>query len=88
MTTNLLNPPVILFYMTLLPQFIGPRDPFFARFLVLAATHVAMSLVWLTFYAAALGVLADRLARPLVRRTLEGLTGAVLVGLGARLLVR
>jgi threonine/homoserine/homoserine lactone efflux protein len=87
-TTNLLNPPVILFYMTLLPQFIGPRDPFFARFLVLAATHVAMSLVWLTFYAAALGVLADRLARPLVRRTLEGLTGAVLVGLGARLLVR
>jgi threonine/homoserine/homoserine lactone efflux protein len=88
MTTNLLNPPVILFYMTLLPQFIGPRDPFFARFLVLAATHVAMSLVWLTFYAAALGVLADRLARPLVRRTLEGLTGSVLVGLGARLLVR
>lgn len=87
-TTNLLNPPVILFYMTLLPQFIGPRDPFFTRFLVLAATHVLLSLVWLTFYASALGVLADRLARPLVRRTLEGLTGAVLVGLGARLLVR
>jgi threonine/homoserine/homoserine lactone efflux protein len=88
MTTNLLNPPVILFYMTLLPQFIGPHDPFFARFLVLAATHVVMSLVWLTVYAVALGVLADRLARPLVRRTLEGLTGAVLIGLGARLLVR
>ncbi len=86
--TNVLNPPVILFYMTLLPQFIGPRDPFFARFLVLAATHVLMSLAWLTFYAAALGVLADRLARPLVRRTLEGMTGVVLVGLGARLLVR
>jgi threonine/homoserine/homoserine lactone efflux protein len=88
MTTNLLNPPVILFYMTLLPQFIGPRDPFFTRFLVLAATHVSMSLLWLTFYAAALGILADRLARPLVRRTLEGMTGAVLVGLGVRLLVR
>ncbi len=87
-TTNLLNPPVILFYMTLLPQFIGPHDPFFTRFLVLAGSHVLLSLAWLTFYAAALGVLADRLARPLVRRTLEGLTGAVLVGLGARLLVR
>ncbi len=85
--TNLLNPPVILFYMTLLPQFIGPRDPFFARFLVLAVTHVMMSVVWLTFYAAALGVLADQFARPLVRRTLEGATGVVLVGLGARLLV-
>ena len=87
-TTNLLNPPVILFYTTLLPQFIGPHDPFFTRFLVLAATHVLLSLIWLTFYASALGVLADRLARPLVRRTLEGMTGAVLVGLGARLLVR
>jgi|BarGraNGADG00212_1021973.scaffolds.fasta_scaffold02802_2 hypothetical protein len=35
-------------YMTFLPQFIGPEDPFFARFVVLAATHVSMSLVWLT----------------------------------------
>ena len=74
--------------MTFLPQFIGPQDPFFARFLVLAATHVGMSLVWLSFYAFALGVLADRFARPAVRRTLEGVTGALLVGFGARLLLR
>jgi threonine/homoserine/homoserine lactone efflux protein len=86
--TNLLNPPVILFYMTFLPQFIGPDDPFFARFLVLAATHVSMSLVWLSVYAVALGVLAERIARPLVRRTLEGLTGVLLVGFGVRLLFR
>ena len=86
--TNLLNPPVILFYMTFLPQFIGPGDPFFARFLVLAATHVSMSLVWLSIYAFALGVLAERFARPSVRRSLEGLTGTVLVGFGARLLLR
>jgi threonine/homoserine/homoserine lactone efflux protein len=83
--TNLLNPPVILFYMTVLPQFIGPRDPFLERFLVLGATHVLMSVAWLTCYAAALGVLADQFARPLVRRALEGATGIVLVGLGARL---
>ncbi|RPJ64748.1 MAG: LysE family translocator [Acidobacteria bacterium] len=86
--TNLLNPPVILFYMSFLPQFIGPGDPFFARFLVLAATHVSMSLVWLSIYAFALGILAERFARPAVRRTLEGLTGTVLVGFGARLLLR
>jgi threonine/homoserine/homoserine lactone efflux protein len=87
-TTNLLNPPVILFYMTFLPQFIGPDDPFFARFVVLAATHVSMSLVWLSVYALALGVLAERMARPLVRRTLEGVTGTLLVGFGVRLLLR
>jgi threonine/homoserine/homoserine lactone efflux protein len=87
-TTNLLNPPVILFYMTFLPQFIGPEDPFFGRFIVLAATHVSMSLVWLSIYAAALGVLAERMGRPRVRRVLEALTGALLVGLGVRLLIR
>jgi threonine/homoserine/homoserine lactone efflux protein len=86
--TNLLNPPVVLFYMTFLPQFIGPEDPFFARFLVLAATHVSMSLVWLSIYAFALGILAERFARPAVRRTLEGITGTALVGFGARLLLR
>jgi threonine/homoserine/homoserine lactone efflux protein len=87
-TTNLLNPPVILFYMTFLPQFIGPRDPFLARFVLLAGTHVSMSLVWLSMYAVALGVLAERMARPLVRRTLEGVTGILLVGFGVRLLFR
>ena len=86
-TTNLLNPPVVLFYMTFLPQFIGPDDPFFSRFLVLAATHVSMSVVWLSFYAFALGILAERFARPAVRRTLEGITGAVLVGFGVRLVL-
>jgi threonine/homoserine/homoserine lactone efflux protein len=86
--TNLLNPPVILFYMTFLPQFIGPQDPFFGRFVVLAATHVSMSLVWLSIYATALGVLAERMTRPLVRRALEGVTGVLLVGFGARLLFR
>jgi threonine/homoserine/homoserine lactone efflux protein len=86
--TNLLNPPVILFYMTFLPQFIGPGDAFFARFVVLAATHVSMSLVWLSMYAVALGVLAERMARPVVRRALEGVTGALLVGFGVRLLFR
>jgi threonine/homoserine/homoserine lactone efflux protein len=82
------RPPVILFYMTFLPQFNGPHDPFFARFLLLAATHVGMSLIWLCCYALALGLLADRFARPSVRRTLEGVTGAILIGLGLRLVLR
>jgi len=86
--TNLLNPPVILFYMTFLPQFIGPGDAFLPRFVVLAATHVGMSLLWLSVYAATLGVLAERMGRPVVRLALEGATGLLLVGFGIRLLVR
>jgi threonine/homoserine/homoserine lactone efflux protein len=84
--TNLLNPPVILFYLTIVPQFIGPQDPYLARALVLGATHVAMSVVWQGSCGLAAGVGAERMSRPSARRTLEGITGAILVFLGARLL--
>ena len=83
--TNLLNPPVILFYATMVPQFIGPEDPYLARALVLGGTHVAMSVVWQGSCGLAAGMAAERMSRPAVRRALEGLTGAILVFLGARL---
>ena len=86
-TTNLLNPPVVIFYMTFLPQFINAQDPFFARFVLLASTHVSMSLIWQGGCAMAVGAIAERLAKPGARRTLEAATGAVLVGLGLRLLL-
>ena len=84
--TNLLNPPVILFYATMVPQFIGPQDPYLARALALGATHVAMSIIWQGSCGLAVGMAAEHMRRPAVRRALEGLTGAILVVLGARLL--
>jgi threonine/homoserine/homoserine lactone efflux protein len=84
--TNLLNPPVLIFYMTVVPQFIGPQDPFLPRALLLGATHVAMSVVWQGSCGLAAAAAVDHMGRPGVRRTLEGITGAVLVALGARLL--
>ena len=85
--TNLLNPPVILFYVTMVPQFIGPQDPYLARALLLGATHVAMSILWQGSCGLAVGLAAEHMSRPAVRRTLEGITGAILVFLGARLLL-
>jgi threonine/homoserine/homoserine lactone efflux protein len=84
--TNLLNPPVILFYVTMVPQFIGPQDQYLARALVLGATHVAMSIIWQGSCGLAVGMAAEHMRRPAVRRALEGLTGAILIALGARLL--
>ncbi len=85
--TNLLNPSVIFFYVLLLPQFIRNSDPFYRRFLWLAATHVSMSFLWLSTYALAMGTLSARMARPGVRRTMEIVTGAVLAMLGVRMLL-
>src|SRR5215510_4736724 len=83
--SNLLNPKVAVFYLTLLPQFIRPGDSVLARSLLLAGVHVVIGLVWLILYAYFLGRLSPVLRRPRVRRALEGVTGTLLIAIGGRL---
>ncbi|HEY3065114.1 MAG TPA: LysE family translocator [Methylomirabilota bacterium] len=82
--SNVLNPKVALFYLTLLPQFVRPGDSLLVRSLLLAGIHVVIGLAWLFLYTYFLGRLDVVLRRPRVRNLLEGITGTVLVGLGAR----
>lgn len=82
---NVLNPKVAIFYLTFLPQFIGPNEPVLRRSLFLACVHVLMGLVWLCSYAMLLDRMSAVLTRPTVKRRLEAFTGVVLVGFGLRL---
>ena len=85
--TNLFNPKIAVFYSTFLPQFIAPGDPVLLMSLALAGVHILMGLVWLSLYAWALDRAAARFRGSRVRRTLDAVTGTVLVGLGLRLAV-
>jgi threonine/homoserine/homoserine lactone efflux protein len=80
--SNLANPKMAAFFTSLLPQFVvGPSfAPLFALGLVLCG----LTLVWLAAYAVAVARAGDRLRRPLVRRAIDAVTGAVLVALGLR----
>ena len=82
---NVLNPKVALFYLALLPQFIAPGEPVLARSLLLAGVHACISVSWQSVLSLALGRIRPLLARPAVYRTLEALTGSLLVGFGIRL---
>ncbi len=83
--TNLLNPKVIVFYLALLPQFIGADDPVFRKSLLLAAIHAVEGIAWF----AIVSHLVDRSRRfflkPLLRRWIDAACGTFLVALGVRL---
>lgn len=84
---NLLNPKVGLFYTVLLPQFVSTQDNVFVASLLLASIHVAMGMVWLSAYAAAVTGAGAALRRASVRRRIESVTGLVMVGLGLRVAI-
>ena len=83
--TTVLNPKVGAFYVSVLPQFLPSGTPALGMGVLLALVHAALSLVW--FAVLVLGAVAARrwLQRPGVSRTVEGVTGVALLGLGLRL---
>jgi threonine/homoserine/homoserine lactone efflux protein len=83
--SNLGNPKMAAFFTSLLPQFAPPGDAAFVAPLLLGLTFCLLTLGWLTGYALVVAKAGDVLRRPLIRRALDGLTGAVLVALGLRL---
>jgi RhtB (resistance to homoserine/threonine) family protein len=85
--TNVLNPKVAVFYLAFLPQFIAVHDPVFAKSMLLAGIHAAMGLAWLVALAAALDRARALVTRPRVKQLLGGVSGAILIGLGARLVL-
>ncbi|MGK2851673.1 MAG: LysE family translocator [Candidatus Limnocylindrales bacterium] len=87
MISNLLHPGQIVFYTSMLPQFIDPARDATPQALVLGAIFAVLALTWFTTYAilaAGLRLWAwERFAPALTR-----VTGVVLVGLAVRLALR
>jgi threonine/homoserine/homoserine lactone efflux protein len=79
--SNLGNPKMAVFFLSLLPQFGGS----FGALLALGLVFSCLTLAWLTAYGAAVARAGDFLRRSRVRRALDAAVGAVLVALGLRL---
>ena len=83
--TNLLNPKVGVFYVSLLPQFIPQDAPVVAFSVGLAGIHAAMGLIWFAAITAATRPFARLVRNPAFTRGIDGLTGSVLIAFGVRL---
>jgi len=83
--TNLLNPKIGVFYVTLLPQFVVRGQPVLLICLGLALVHVVLGVLWflaVTWLATRLG---EVLRRRSVVRALDRVTGVVFLAFAARL---
>jgi threonine/homoserine/homoserine lactone efflux protein len=85
--TNLLNPKVGVFYVTLMPQFIPRGGSIIGYSLLYACIHVVEGVAWLTALTVAVTPLRAWLTRRSVVRALDCGTGTVLIGCGVALAV-
>ena len=87
LVTNVLNPKVPVFFLAFLPQFIRPGDPVVTKSFLLVGILYAEGLTWLVLVALFVARIARWLSRPDVQRRFGMLTGAVFIGLGARIVL-
>ncbi len=78
------NPKMAVFFASVLPQFAPAGEGMASGLVALGLIFAALTFLWLAAYAALIARAGNLLQRPAVRRTLDGLTGATLVGLGLR----
>jgi threonine/homoserine/homoserine lactone efflux protein len=82
--SNLANPKIAVFFVSLLPQFVSDGSESFLALAVLGIAFSLMGLAWLTLYAVVVAK-AGQFLRGRVRRALDAVTGTILVAFGIRL---
>lgn len=83
--TNLLNPKIGAFYLSVLPQFIPAHTSPLAMGLLLAFVHDLEGLAWFTLIILGTHGIRTWLRRRSVERSVDGLTGVALIGFGLKL---
>ncbi|ETX08372.1 MAG: hypothetical protein ETSY2_05795, partial [Candidatus Entotheonella gemina] len=82
---SVLNPKSALFALIFLPQFIGPADPVFETSMLLTGIRIVQCMLWLVIVSVGVDQARRFFLNARVRRWLDGGSGALLVGFGARL---
>ncbi len=85
LVSNLANSKMAVFFLSLLPQFVPAGASSFALLLLFGLLFCVMTFLWLATYSLAVDSARRLLDRTNIRRTLDALTGSVLVAFGAQL---
>jgi len=83
--SNVLNPKAIVFYMAFLPQFIDPTGSALQQSLLLASLHFIIAMTYQCLLAAVVDRARHWLRDSRVRRSIDAVTGSLMVLLGLKL---
>ncbi len=83
--SDLGNPKMAVFFASVLPQFAPEGQGMLSALAWLGVIFSAMTLAWLTLYAVVIASLGDAFRRSAIKRAIEGLMGAALIGFGVRI---
>ncbi|WP_197523097.1 LysE family translocator [Actinokineospora pegani] len=81
---NITNPKMMVFYLSLLPQFVGP-DASVWSWMGHAWALPLIGTAWLLAVVVLGAAVREKLLRPLARRVTDAVSGLALLGFGARL---
>ena len=81
---NLGNPKMAVFFASVLPQFTAPGQGMASALALLGLVFSTLTFVWLVAYATVLSTAGRWLVASPVRRAIEAVSGAVLIGLGVK----
>ncbi len=84
---NILNPKAIVFYMAFIPQFIDPSKPALFQTIILAGLHFIVAMTWQVLLASMINRAKVLLANKLIKKSLDVVTGAVMIFFGGALLI-
>jgi threonine/homoserine/homoserine lactone efflux protein len=83
--SNVLNPKTIVFYMAFLPQFISPEHSALLQSMLLASLHFIIATIWQGILIYTICKANGFILRPRVRKSLDFISGTVMIGLGVKL---
>jgi len=84
--TNVMNPKLVVFFLSLMPQFINSASPAIPQIIVLSATYMVLGTAWLVVYVWIVDRVKRQFQHPRVRRSLDAVSGTILIALGLRLI--
>jgi len=80
--TTMLNPKIIGFFVAFFPQFIVDTSSWLVQLLILGVTFLLIVFTIMAVYAVLAGMVRDTFRKPQVRRAIDRISGATLMGAG------